>query len=166
MKQILSIIVAVGENGEIGRGGDLVWRIREDLKRFKFLTMGHPVVMGRKTWESLPKALPGRTNIIVTRNPEYRAEGALTASSVDDALRLAAAAEGGDEVFIMGGGSLYAASAGMADRLYLTRIHASCGDADTCFPAIDPEEWNVRYKSERMAAADGVEYTYENLERR
>lgn len=130
----LVLVCAIGKNREIGRGGTLVWRISEDLKRFKRITMGHPVIMGRKTHESIGKPLPGRTNIIVTRQPGFAAEGCITAHSIEQALEAASVSEGGDTVFVIGGGQLYDALIGRADRLSLTAIDASADDADTWFP--------------------------------
>lgn len=133
-----TIIVAVGHNGAIGRGGDLAFHISADLKRFKALTTGHTVVMGRRTFESLPKgALPDRRNIVVTRNAEFAAPGIETANSLEKALELAA----GDEIFIIGGGEIYRQSMPLADRMEITEIDAECADADTFFPVIDSTEW-------------------------
>jgi dihydrofolate reductase len=130
----ITLICAVGNNREIGRGGDLVWRISEDLKRFKRITMGHPMVMGRKTFESIGCALPGRTSIVVTRQDGYKAEGCLVVGGIDEAIEVAGKSEGGDEVFVIGGGQLYQELIGRADKLQLTVIDASADDADTWFP--------------------------------
>lgn len=127
----LAIIVAVGRDGAIGRGNDLVWRISADMKRFKTLTMGHPVIMGRKTWESLPKALPGRLNIVITRNADYKADGAVVVSSLEEALGKVGS---GETSFIIGGAQIYGEALRYADRLYLTLIDADCKDADVWFP--------------------------------
>lgn len=132
----ISIIVAVADNNAIGRGGDLAFHISADLKRFKALTMGHPVIMGRKTFESLPKgALPGRRNIVVTRNPHWYAPDVETAASLADAIALA----GGDG-FIIGGGQIYAQALPFADTLHITRIFAPAPDADTFFPPFE-DKW-------------------------
>lgn len=133
----LSIIVAVAENGVIGRGGGLPWRLPDDLRRFKELTMGKPVIMGRRTWESLGRALPGRRNLVVSRMPGYSARGAEIAFSLPDALRRTT---NEPEVFVMGGAQLYAEALPLADRLYLTRVHAAV-DGDVLFPEWRPEEW-------------------------
>lgn len=139
-----AIIVAVARDGAIGRRGDLAFHISADLKRFKALTTGHTVVMGRRTFESLPKgALPDRRNIVVTRNAAYTAAGIETAASLDDALAMAA----GDEIFIIGGGEIYRQAIDRADRLEITEIDAPCPDADTFFPPVDPAVWH-------LAAAD------------
>jgi len=135
----VSVIVAAAENGVIGRAGALPWRLSEDLKRFKRLTVGHPVVMGRKTWESLGRALPGRRNLVVSRSPGYAAAGAEVFSSLDEAL---AACAGEGEVFVIGGAALYAEALPRADRLYLTRVHAAV-EGDVTFPEIDPADWTL-----------------------
>ena len=136
------VVVAVAENGVIGRDGGMPWRLSTDMKRFKATTMGKPVVMGRKTWESFPKRpLPGRHNIVVTRDPAYIAEGASVAPSLDAALALARA-DGAGEVCVIGGGEIYAAALPLADSLDVTHILADI-DGDTYFPAIDPALWRV-----------------------
>ena len=138
----ISLVVAIAANGVIGREGGLPWRLSTDMKRFKAITMGHPVVMGRKTWESFPRPgpLPGRTNIVVTRDRTYRAEGAAVAGSLRDALAVAAKSPGGDEICVIGGGEIFAEALGMAERLYVTHIEADIG-GDTFFPPIDPGTW-------------------------
>ncbi len=138
---MISIIVAVAENRVIGCQGRLVFRISEDLQRFKRLTTGHPVVMGRKTWESIGRPLPGRTNIVVTRQAGFTAEGAVTTGSLERALELARQQPGGsDEIFVIGGGEIYTAAMEWADRLYVTEIDAR-PEGDTLFPVIDPGVW-------------------------
>lgn len=139
-KPEVHIIVAVDRRGAIGRGGDQLFYIREDLRHFKELTLGHPIIMGRKTFEALPRGpLPGRRNIIVSRNGSYRADGAETVSSLQEAVNLCAGAE---KVFIIGGAQIYALALPLADVLHLTEIDASVPDADTFFPPFDltPEE--------------------------
>lgn len=128
----ISIIAAIGESRELGRGNDLIWRISPDLKRVKELTMGHPIIMGRKTYESIGRPLPGRTNIVVTRTPTP-IDGCVVVDSLPKALE---AAHGIDteEIFIFGGASLYEQALPLTDRLYLTLIHASAPDADVFFP--------------------------------
>lgn len=139
----VTLVVAVARNGVIGRDGGMPWRLSTDLARFKVLTLGHPVVMGRKTWESMPKRpLPGRTNIVITRDPGFSAEGALVAHSLDKALEAARSAEGGDDVKIIGGGQIYAAAMGAADRLDVTHVMIE-PEGDTRFPDIDPALWRV-----------------------
>lgn len=132
----IALVAAVGRNGEIGRDNDLLWRTREDQQRFRSTTLGHPVVMGRRTWDSLParfRPLPGRRNIVVTRNPAWSADGAEAALSLDAALALAGDAT---QVFVIGGAQLYAAALPLADELVLTEVDAGF-EADAFFPA-----WN------------------------
>ena len=141
----ISIIVAAAENGVIGNGGTLPWRMPSDLKRFRALTMGKPVVMGRKTFQSLPKALDGRDNIVVTRDSGFRGEGAETAPSLDVALAIARAhakRRGVDEIMVIGGGEIYRAALPLADRVYLTRVHTTIA-GDTVFPALEPAVWRL-----------------------
>jgi dihydrofolate reductase len=136
-KPRISFVVAVARNGVIGLNGDLPWRISSDLKLFRRLTMGKPVIMGRKTWESLPRRpLEGRTNIVVTRQRGYSARGALVAASLRDAL---AKAEG-EEACIIGGGKLFREALPIADRLYLTEVDLDIS-GDVYFPKIDPKSW-------------------------
>ena len=143
----IAIYVAIAENGVIGSKGGLPWRLSTDLKRFKAGTMGKPIVMGRKTWESFPKRpLPGRLNIVVTRDKAYRAEGAETASSLRDAITLAEIRARcmavADEICVIGGGEIYAQALPLADRLHVTHVLASV-DGDTVFPTIDPAIWHL-----------------------
>lgn len=143
----IALVAAVAGNGVIGREGGLPWRLSTDMKRFKATTMGKPIVMGRKTWESFPKRpLPGRPNIIVTRDASFRADGADVVNSLADAVTLAGVrarcTPGADEVCIVGGGEIYAQAIGMADKLYITHVLASL-DGDTRFPPIDPVLWEI-----------------------
>ena len=132
----VAIIVAVADNGVIGRDNALPWKLPEDMQHFKRITMGKPIVMGRKTYESIGKPLPGRTNIVISRNAAYRAEGVEVVCSLDAALALAkevAERDGAGEVMVMGGAEIYAAALPVADRLYITEVHASVeGDAVLC----------------------------------
>ena len=132
----LSLIVAMTEAGVIGRDNQLPWHIPEDLKRFKALTTGHPILMGRKTFESIGRPLPGRTNIVVTRNPDWRAEGALAVPGFEEAIQAASRAPGGEEIFAIGGAAIFREAWPRAERLYLTLIHADV-PGDTYFPEID-----------------------------
>ncbi len=139
----LVLVVAVAENGVIGRDGDLPWRLSTDLKRFKAVTMGKPVVMGRRTWQSIGRPLPGRPNIVVTRDAGFSAEGASVVASVGEAIALArreAAALGVDEVCIIGGGEIYRQTIDDADVIHVTEVGAVV-DGDTRFPAIDPDRF-------------------------
>lgn len=133
----VSMIAAVGKNLELGKNNNLIWHFKEDMKFFKDTTMGHTVVMGRKTFESLPKALPGRKNIVITSNAQYQAQGAAVVTSVEEALQIA----DNEEVFVIGGGKIYAEFLPYADKLYLTEIDAECADADTYFPQFNKSEY-------------------------
>lgn len=138
----ITLVAAVAENGVIGSEGGLPWRLSADLRRFKATTMGKPMVMGRKTWESIEKRpLPGRRNIVITRDPTYRAPGADVVAGLDEALALARE-EGAAEASIIGGGEIFALAMKLADRLDITHVLASIG-GDTFFPAIDPQDWRV-----------------------
>lgn len=137
---VVSLIAAVADNGTIGKDGALPWRIPADLKWFRARTMGHHVVMGRKTWASIGRALPGRTNVVVSRDPELSVpDGVVLVDGLGAAIDRARAA-GDDEVFVIGGGELYRAALPYADRIYLTRIHADV-DGDAWFPTIDAADW-------------------------
>lgn len=139
----VSLVVIVAANGVIGRDGGLPFRMSTDMKRFKALTVGHPVIMGRKTWESFPKRpLPDRTNIVVTRDGSFVAEGAVRAGSLAEALAVAARAPGGEQIKVIGGGEIYAQTIGLADRLDVTHVDAEV-EGDTRFPAIDPAVWRT-----------------------
>lgn len=136
----VTLVVAMAENGVIGRDGGLPWRLSTDLKRFKALTMGKPIVMGRKTWESFPThPLPGRRNIVVTRKSGYRAQGAWTAGSLEEALALAGK-ENPAEICVIGGGEIYRQAMPIADRLHVTHVEASV-EGETRFPTIDQTHW-------------------------
>ncbi|MEJ5019792.1 dihydrofolate reductase [Ochrobactrum vermis] len=142
---IVSIIVAAAENGVIGRDNDMPWRLSTDLKRFKALTLGKPVIMGRRTWESIGRPLPERPNIVVTRDSGFQIEGASIAGSLEDAIALGrrlAVDMGAGEVCIIGGGKIYAQALPLADQIHLTRVLAKI-DGDTHFPEIDPKLWHV-----------------------
>ena len=164
-KPNLSIIVAQAENRAIGKDNNLLWHLSSDLKRFKSLTMGHPVVMGRRTWESLPKRpLPGRRNIVFTQNPDYVAEGAEVVHSVNGLF--AALKDCDDEVFIMGGAAIYELLLPYTNRLYVTRIYRDF-DGDVFFPVIDMSEFNLVNLSEPMFDEDsGLDYAYEEYDRK
>ena len=136
----ISMIAAVAANRVIGADGGMPWRLSTDMKRFRALTMGHPVVMGRKTFESLPKPLAGRSNIVVSRQADYFREGALVVTTMSEALDRAAASEGGDEIFVIGGGAIYDLAMDRADRLYITHV-VSAPEGDTVFPMIDSAVW-------------------------
>jgi dihydrofolate reductase len=152
----LVLIAAVAENGVIGRAGGMPWRLRTDLRRFRALTTGHPVVMGRRTWLSFGRPLKGRTNIVVSRDPEFGAPGIVVAPSLEaalevaegDALRRAAAA-----IVVGGGADIYTRTIAMAERLEITRVHAR-PQGDTVFPDIDPAQWRETARQEYAAGPD------------
>lgn len=138
------LVVAVSKNGVIGRDGGLPWRLSSDLKLFRQLTMGKPVVMGRKTWESIGRPLDGRLNIVVTRGAPVAVEGVQTAAGLDDALAMARAraeADGIDEIAVIGGGEIYRQALPKADRVYLTEVDIEV-KGDTTFPPLDPGTWH------------------------
>lgn len=134
---LLSLIVARAENGVIGRDNRLPWRLPEDLKRFKALTWGKPILMGRRTFESLGRPLPGRTNLVMTRSEDYRPEGVTVVRSLDEAL---SAVPDAPELVVIGGAEIYRLALPHADRVYLTEVHAAV-DGDTVLSAFDPREW-------------------------
>ena len=147
---MLTLVVAAAENDVIGRDGGLPWRLPADLAHFKSVTMGRPIVMGRRTWESIGRPLPGRENIVVTRNADYTAEGARVVGSLDEAIEHTRVT-GAAELMVIGGAGLYAAALPQADRILLTRVHADVR-GDTTMPPIRPEDWEVT--SVRVRAAD------------
>ena len=157
----LALIAAVARNGVIGGGNTLPWRLPADLKRFRALTTGHTVIMGRRTWESIGRALPGRQNIVVTRRPDYAAEGALVASSLDAALQAATLPA---PAFCIGGGELYALALPQAATLHLTEIDRDF-DGDTRFPEFDRATWREAAR-EAHHAPEGFGYAFVTYERR
>jgi dihydrofolate reductase len=157
----ICIVVAVAQNGVIGLRGALPWRIPEDLKRFKALTMGKPVIMGRKTWDSLPKKpLPGRTNIVITRNRDFRADGAVVAHSFADAIAQADAAE----IMVIGGEAIFAEALPLAQTIHLTEVGAS-PEGDSFMPLIDRTQWR-EIAREGPYETDGLRYSFVTLARR
>lgn len=151
----LSIIVAVAKNGVIGLNNDLPWHLPEDLKRFKALTMGHHIIMGRKTYESLDRLLPGRTTVIVTRNKRYHVEGALIAHSLEDAVVLCGQDE---EVFLIGGAELYQQGMKLASKLYITQLLAEF-EGDAFFPEVDLNHW-LELTREEHSSSTGLTFSY------
>ncbi|PTM92006.1 dihydrofolate reductase [Mycoplana dimorpha] len=144
------LVVAVALNGVIGREGDLPWRLPSDLKRFKQLTIGRPVVMGRRTYQSIGRPLPGRPNIVVTRDAGFRPEGTIVTSSLEEALeraRAEARALEVDEICVIGGGDIYRQTIGSADVVHLTEVQAEV-DGDTRFPTLDPAIFKVVHEEE------------------
>jgi dihydrofolate reductase len=137
----ISLVVAAAENNAIGKDNQLLWNLPNDLKFFKNLTWGMLVIMGRKTYESFNKLLPGRVNIVITRKTDWKAEGAIVVANLDEALTKAKESNF-KEAFIIGGGEIYNQSIDRADKIYITRVHANF-DADTFFPAIDESKWKL-----------------------
>ncbi|MDO8564914.1 MAG: dihydrofolate reductase [bacterium] len=177
----ISIVVAVSRQNAIGIGNDLLFRISDDLKRFKQLTKGHPIVMGRKTYESIGRPLPERTNIIITRNPDYKAEGCMVVSSLEEAiktggeiaLRLApnkieGQAQGdykNSEVFVIGGGEIFKQAMPLIDKLYLTLVESDA-EGDVFFPDWRKDFTKETFREERFDEKTGLRYTWVDLERR
>ena len=154
---MVSIIVAVGENNETGYRNGLLWRLPADLKRFRELTTGHTVVMGRKTFESLPNGpLPNRRNVVLSRNPYFSHENCLVFSSLDEALIKLSSEQ---KVYIIGGSQIYCQTLPCASMLYLTRVHASFPEADTFFPEFDRTKW-IKRSEETHPADEKNKYSY------
>ncbi|MBI1248712.1 dihydrofolate reductase [bacterium] len=145
----ISMIVAASRNNVIGRDGDMPWHLSNDLRRFKKLTMGHPMIMGRKTYQSIGRLLPGRTTVIVTRDPSFTVEGAVVVHSVEAAVQ---ACKDRIEAFVIGGAEIYKAFFPVASRLYLTRVLTEIPDGDTFLPEIDFSAWEL--ESEEQIPAD------------
>ena len=162
-RPLITLIAAVGPNLELGRNGDLVYHIREDMRHFKTATMGHPVVMGRKTFESFPNgALPGRRNIVITTNRSYSAPSIETVAGIDEAIALAADA---DEIMIIGGGRVYDETIAIADRLILTEVEKAVPDADTFFPSYS-DGWQLESATDPVTdPATGLTYRFATYRR-
>jgi len=160
---LVSLIVALADNGVIGRDNALPWRLPEDLRRFKATTLGKPILMGRRTFESIGHALPGRANLVLTRAPHWSAPGVLVVHSVAEAL---AAAPGAAELVVIGGAQVYQAFMPLAQRIYLTQVHAALA-GDTYFADLDPAQW-VEVAHEERAADERHAHplTFRTLERR
>ncbi len=139
---IISLIAAIGENRELGKDNQLPWHLSADLKYFREQTKGKPVIMGRKTYESIGRPLPMRENIIISHNPDYKAEGCHSCTSLDKAISLAKSFSA-EEVMVIGGGQIYTESLKFADRLYITEVHKSV-DADAFFPDFDKNSWHEK----------------------
>lgn len=152
---IVSIIVAVAENNVIGKDNKLIWHLPADLKFFKSLTMGHHMIMGRKTFESIGKALPGRTSIVVTHQPSYHAEGCIVVNSIKEAF---AKISNDSEVFIIGGDAIFKQSLAFTSKIYFTRIHHSF-EGDTFFPELNENEWELKERTD-FAPDEKNEYPY------
>lgn len=164
----ISLIVAMAKNRVIGRGSELPWHISEDLKFFKRTTMGKPIVMGRKTYQSIGKALPGRQNIVVTRNSDFSSNGIVVASDLAAAMELAKSAakdSGADEIMVIGGGEIYAAALPFADRIYLTEVDADL-DGDAFMPELAENDWStVDVSAWQTDETSGLSFRWVVLER-
>jgi len=159
----LALIVAVAANGVIGRNGTLPWRLPDDLRHFRELTTGHAVIMGRRTWDSLPRALPNRQNIVVSRQADLHADGAIVVPSLDAAIRAVACPS---PPFCIGGGELFRAALPLADTAYVTEI-ARAFEGDATFPALDSRQWIETSRETRVhAGEDGFEYAFVTYRRR
>ncbi len=157
---IVNLVVARADNGVIGRDNALPWRIPADLQHFKRLTLGKPIVMGRRTFESIGRPLPGRLNIVLTRDPDWQAEGVTVAASLSDAL-----AADVPEVAVIGGAQVYAEALPFATHVHLTEVHAA-PEGDTVLPAFDPAEWRETAREDHAADGDTPGYSFVTLERR
>ena len=160
---MISLIVAASENNVIGRDGSLPWGLSDDLRRFRTLTMGKQIIMGRKTWESIGRPLPGRFNIVITRDSDFRAEGCEIVGSVDAAV---AAAGSAAELMVIGGAEVYRQFLPLARRIYLTRVHTNV-DGDSFLPGIEPSDWHEVSRERRYAdSRNDYDVSYLTLERR
>ncbi len=162
MRTALALIVAVAANRVIGRDGRLPWRLPEDLRHFRALTTGHSIIMGRRTWASLGRALPARQNIVVTRQPTFAADGATVVRSLTDAL---AAVQLDEPAFCIGGGELYRTALPLARTAYVTEIDRAF-DGDATFPALDPAHWREASREPHAPGAEGLGYAFVTYERR
>jgi len=159
---ILSLIVAVAQNGVIGINNTLPWRLPEDLKRFKALTSGHPIIMGRKTFESLGRPLPNRRNIVISRNPDCVFAGAEVFASIEDAI---AACKDAEKAFVIGGGEIYRQALALVDELQITEVDLA-PEGDAFFPAIDMSIWREAAREAQVDAASGVHYAFVTYQKR
>lgn len=163
---ILTLVVARADNGVIGRDGGLPWHLPADLRHFKRLTVGKPVVMGRRTFESISKPLPGRQNIVLTRSPDWRAEGVTTVPNLAEAVAAAGLQQGArpEEIMIIGGAAVYADALPSARRVYLTEVHAA-PEGDTVMPPFDPAVWRETAREFHAAEGEAAAYSFVTLER-
>ncbi|HSD91966.1 MAG TPA: dihydrofolate reductase [Methyloceanibacter sp.] len=165
---VVALVVAMGENRAIGRGGDLPWHIRSDMRYFRQITMGKPIVMGRLTFASLGRALDGRVNIVLTRNAAFEAPGAIMVYNLEEALEVAhkaAAKAGVDEIMVIGGEDVFRAVLPQAGRIYLTEVHAA-PHADTWFPELDMKEWReVSRENHQAGPKDDHDFSFVVLDR-
>ncbi len=157
------MIAAVAENNELGKNNELIWHLPNDFKRFKALTSGHHIIMGRKTFESFPKPLPNRTHIIISRQKEYQAEGCLIVDSMEKALELCPKDQ---DSYVIGGGEIYNLGLPYADKIEITRVHNTF-EADAYFPEIDPDQWKITISEHNIKDEKHLyDYTYQTFIRR
>jgi dihydrofolate reductase len=153
----ITLIAAASENNALGKDNQLIWHISEDLKRFKKLTQGHAIIMGRKTFESMPKALPDRKNIILTKNKDYKVKGAFIAHTIEEALKLT---DKDLQPFVIGGGEIYSLFISIADSIELTRVHSTF-EGDAFFPIIDSKNWKLVKEEKHFSSKDQPhDYSY------
>lgn len=168
-RPVIALVVAIGENGAIGRGGDLPWRLSSDMRYFRKITMGKPVIMGRRTFKSLPRVLDGRLNIVLTRDQGFVAPDAVMAHSLEEGLaaaRESAVRTGADEIMVIGGEDVFREVLPQARRIYLTEVHAT-PEADTWFPDFDKREWREVLRERHQAGPrDEHAFSFVVLERR
>ncbi len=159
---MLSIIVAVSENNVVGKENKLPWKLSADLKHLKSLTMGHHIIMGRKTWESLGRALPGRINVVITTDKNFKAEGGVVVQSLKEALTVSSS---DDEIFIFGGGKIFKEAMPLVKKIYMTKVH-SIIDGDTFFPVLDMKDWKETSREDFKAdEKNQYDYSFVTLER-
>lgn len=160
---LVSLIVALSENRVIGKDNDLMWRLSADLKRFKSLTTGHHIIMGRKTYESIGRPLPNRTNIIISRQKNYQQDNCIVVASLAEAIEVGGADK---EIFVIGGGEIYKQAIDLVDRMYITLVHDTY-DGDTFFPEMDKAKWNLVSEESHCAdAKNEVNYSFLNYQRK
>ena len=159
---MLSIIVAVSENNVVGKENKLPWKLSADLKHLKSLTMGHHIIMGRKTWESLGRALPGRINVVITTDKNFKAEGGVVVHSLKEAFTVSSS---DDEIFIFGGGKIFKEAMPLVKKIYMTKVH-SIIDGDTFFPVLDMKDWKETSREDFKAdEKNQYDYSFVTLER-
>lgn len=160
-----TLIAAASENNALGYKGELLWHLPKDFKRFKSLTTGHCIIMGRKTFETLPKLLPDRTHIIITRQADYQAGGCIVVGSLAEALEKAHKID--ENPYVIGGGEIYHLAMNVADKIELTRVHATFNDADAFFPSLSPQQWELVF-SQRISADEkhAHDFTFETYARK
>ena len=156
----VSILVAVGQNGEIGKDNQLLWKLSDDLKLFKKRTLGHAIIMGRKTYDSIGKPLPGRVNIVISQNKNLKIEGCTVVHSIEEAIKSAEEQTDKEEIFIIGGQQIFELSAPIATKLYLTEVNAAFPDADTFFDVNPFKNWEVA-STQSFAKSDKNEYSFD-----